>query len=210
MMVFADIFDSPSSRSINRIGTSQDAGPGLGGPVGHLDLEAVSVGPDAGQVDRSQDLGPVDTEAGRHIADGQSEHQRRVAIAGPGQHAPVRPPTRYGPAGDVTRADHQIVVHQPGQQPDQAGGIVRQIRVHLHHGIEASGQAPAEAGAVGVAEAESPLPTEDVHSAELLANLLRQDRRSRPGCRRRRPGSPRRPRLAASRRMTSSMVAASL
>ena len=50
-----DIFDSPASRSTKLIGTSVMVGAVLLGPVRHLDLEAVALGPDAVEVEPAQD-----------------------------------------------------------------------------------------------------------------------------------------------------------
>ena len=97
------IFDTPSVRSSNRIGTSMIVCAEFRGQEVHLDLEAVAVGLDPVQADRLQRLRPPDLEPGGQVADPHLEQGVHIQVGPAAQRPPVQRPLLVElPAGHVT------------------------------------------------------------------------------------------------------------
>ena len=75
------------------------------GPVGHLDLEAVALGPDPVEVEPAQDAGRVRPVPRRRVGHAETEHRRGVEVAAAREQVAVPGPVGDGAALDVARAD---------------------------------------------------------------------------------------------------------
>src|SRR5215218_9663471 len=141
------------------------------GAVGQLDLERVALRANAVEVDRLEHFAPVALEPSREVAHLQPEHPLGVPAAPARDDAPPDPPALDLTAVHVARAEHHIGVVSRAQQAGEVGRVVREVGVHLADERGTGIQGPAEAGQVGLAEAELRVP---VKHLDLAGELGRQ------------------------------------
>ncbi len=79
-----------------------------------------------------------------------------------------RPQVRHAAAGHVARAERQIGAGSTAsKQPDEVGGIVGEVGVHLHHIARAVVERVAKAGEVGRTDAVPSRAMEHLHPVVL-------------------------------------------
>ena len=180
-----------------------DPEPLADGAVGQLDLERVAVGADGRKVERPQHLGPEALEAARDVTHPDPEHPAGVPGAPTGDELAEAAPVAHPAARHVAGAEHQIGV--PARRLEQAGeigGIVGEVRVHLHDEARVLLERAGEAGQVGGPEPVADRPVEHPQRRELGSAARRRPGPCRPASRRRPRGSgaPRAPPRRARRR----------
>ena len=137
------ILDLPELAFGERDGHLDDGEAGADGAPGQVDLEAVALRVDGGEVDLLQHLAPVGAVAGGDVVDVDAEQHPRVAVRRPRQHHPAPRPVAHGAAGDVARADRQVGARVDGvEQPVQLLGRVGAVGVHLDQHRVARGSVP--------------------------------------------------------------------
>ena len=182
-----DIFDSPSTRSTNRIGTSTIGAPGPFGGVGHLDLEAIALGPDGVEVEPGEQRGRVGPEAGGGIGDAESEEGRGVDVAGRATAAAgARPSLGITPPGMYREPMTSSLPSAKGATRDgsASGSWERSASISMQASKPRSSP-QRESGPVGAAEARLSGPAHDLDTAQAPWPGSRPGRRFRRGCRRR-------------------------
>ena len=134
--IFPFIFDCPSVRSTNTIGTSTTRRPAERA-IGHLDLERVPVRANGIEVDGEERPPGERLVAGREIAHADAEDGARVERAALRQMC--RPaPQPSTPPPDVARSDHHVgAVGERAKEVGQVLRIVREVRVHLEEELVA-------------------------------------------------------------------------
>ena len=101
----------------------------------------------------AQRVGPVDAETGGRVIDGETQHDRDVAVAPARQPGAPAGPPGHRATRDVPRPDHErdapigeIEHHRQHRR------VVGEIRVELHHGVVLLVEGDAERVQVGVTE----------------------------------------------------------
>ena len=146
------------------IGHLDDDETVVDGAPGQVDLEAVALRIDGGQVDLLQHLAPVGAVTGGDVVDVDAEQHPGVGVGGFGQHqAPPRPVADRS-AGDVARADGQIRAAVDGvEQSVQLLGRVAAVGVHLDQHRVLATQAPGKPGQIRRAQSVLACAVHHVH-----------------------------------------------
>ena len=189
-----DILDSPDLPVDEADRHLDDRGPGLLGPIGHLDLEPVALGPHPFEVDAGEHGGRVGPEPGRRVGHPEPEHRRRVAVPALGQQVAVELPLGDRAARDIAGPDRHLVAlpRSGASSSGSARGVVGEVGVHLDHDVVAALHPPGEPGAVGAARGPTWPHGGGGGGRPRPPAGPRPRRPCRRGCRRRRPGSRRR------------------
>src|SRR5439155_6443646 len=132
--------------------------------IGQLDLESVSAGADAFEVDAFEDLAAEALEAAGQVADADAEDGPGVEAAALREQAAAEAPVDRAAAFDVAAAEDEVGFARGFEQSGQRGGVVREIRVHLDDAAVPAGERFGETGQVGAAEAFFSFPVEDVQA----------------------------------------------
>src|SRR5438477_2915120 len=99
----------PAQRAVTELDGHLGQDPARPGDlVGHLDLEAVAVGPYGGEIDAFQGPAVVGPVARGGVTGGQAQHDPGVDVAGPGDRPPLPGPVGDLPAGHVAGPDGDV------------------------------------------------------------------------------------------------------
>ena len=135
-MIGSPIFDAAGDAVGEGDRHLDHAQTGAHDPVGHLDLEPVPARLHTVEPDGPQRVGPVDAEPGGGVVDGETQHDRDVAVAPARQPGAPAGPSGHRATRDVPRSDHERdAAIGEVEHHRQHRRVVGEIGVELHHGV---------------------------------------------------------------------------